>query len=671
MARRRFLSACLCGTLVAVAVLFHSPAEARRYLSTGVVEEFPPYSFVDARSSTVRGFCIDLTKLLAANMDQGLRLSAQPTSEKLQSALENGRVDLICGVFEKPPRSKAIQLIETNVSVERKIFVNKLCVTVTCLKDLPGHTLVVVKGQGVAPPPDTPHLRVIEADSQLEALRLLDENQAEVFLSECSLTTLYMIQKNDFRNIKEVGMPFETAKLALAVRKDDALLLKDLSIALGQALDGDHYRLIRRKWLGQNAWSSFWDTYLKHVLYALGAFAAILLFFALWNRTLHRKVQAMTRSLRRSEKKYRDLIEFSPEMIHLVAQDGHILLSNSSAAKRLGDGRENRARRNLAGLAPSGSAEDIRDFLALVFARGYGKRELAFEAMDGTRMPVEMIATIVSLTDDEQPLACCFSRDMTERKRLEEELIQTERLAIIGQMAAGLAHEINNPLGIILANAEDLLGSGACRGEEQEGLETIARNAVRAGDIIDNLLSFTRPVFCMQDEIDLPRLIDESLLFLKQKLKKKCIAVHKHIPPDITMAGDENQIQQMLINLMLNAIQAMEPHGSLTLRAFPRDGQGGGLRLEIEDTGVGITAENQAKLFTPFFTSGKNNGVGLGLFISKTIVERHGGGIFVRSAQGQGTVMAVDLPGRQTSVDRGGNPEPETGSSNVGKDTGY
>jgi len=632
---------------LAVCCLFFpcSPAQAKNLLRTGVPTDQPPFSFVaDPASATVRGFCVDLARLLAANMDMSLRLSAQSRGD-FQAALLDDRIDLFCGLSGRPANDDKIQLIETDVKIERKIFVNRSCVTVTCFKDLPGHSVVVVKGGGAAVPAEAKDVRLIETDSQLEALRLLNAGKAEVFLSDSSLTTLYLIQKNGFRNIVEVGLPFETATLALAVRKDNAALLTGLSINLGKVLQGKEYDLIRRKWLGKDTLQSIWDSYLKTIIYALGACLLVLVFFMAWNGMLRRKVQAITKSLRLSEKKYRDLIESSPEMIHLVAPDGTVRLANHSALTRLGYSWAEMSRLRLTDLVAEEQRGDASVFIESVFRQGYAKRELVFEAKDAARLYVEIICTALDMIDGEPALICCFSRDMTERKRLEEELIETERLAIIGQMAAGLAHEINNPLGIILANAEDILANSELGAEDRLSLRSIARNCVRAGDIIDNLLSYTRPGYSQKATVDLERLIEESLVFLKQKLKQKSIEVEKDITPEATMLGEENQIQQMLINLLLNAIQAMGPSGKLTVRVLAGDnGLGPALRLEVEDSGEGIPEDNLPKIFNPFFTAGKKNGFGLGLFISKTIAVRHGGKMSVRSTLGRGTVMIVDLP---------------------------
>jgi signal transduction histidine kinase len=308
--------------------------------------------------------------------------------------------------------------------------------------------------------------------------------------------------------------------------------------------------------------------------------------------------------------------------------------------------------RKLHDLVTPDQRDDLRKFVEDVFHDGFGQKEFVFRAKTGKEINMEMVATTVGGLDGLEALACCFSRDMTDRKRLEEDLIQSDRLAIMGQMAAGIAHEINNPLGIILANAEDAIGNHLDAQSTRESLESIERNAVRAGKTIEDLLSFTRPHPPERVSIDLPQLIDESLSFLKQKLKQKKIKVEKSFPDDpVVILGDENLLQQLLINLLLNSTQAMQHGGKLMIRvAVHQNGKDGRITLEVEDTGAGIPDNDLPKIFDPFFTSRKEKGFGLGLFTSRIIVEKHQGTLSAKSELGRGTVMTVEMPAETGTI---------------------
>ena len=157
---------------------------------------------------------------------------------------------------------------------------------------------------------------------------------------------------------------------------------------------------------------------MKYIVGALGLSASVLLFFIFWNFMLKRKVQEVTRDFQRSEKKYRDLIESSPEMIHLISPDGNIRLINRIAMQYLKYNESEMTKLNLSDLVSPDNRDEISDFINIVFSDGFGNKEVVFLAKDGTETPAEIVATTVGGLVENEPMACCFSRDITEHKRL-------------------------------------------------------------------------------------------------------------------------------------------------------------------------------------------------------------------------------------------------------------
>lgn len=621
---------------------------AKRTLKVGVPKYSPPFSFVDREPREVRGFCVDLAKLLAGNIGAGVEFYAM-SDARLLEALRGREIDLINGIMAKAGIHKELNTIETGIMIDRKFFVNSQCLTVTCYKDLPGHTIAIEKGR--RPPaflPGRDSIRLLEAGSQQEALAMVDSGDAHVYISDCSLTTLYIIQKKGFKNIKEIGMPIETVPLSIAVRANNPELLTTLSFALGKIMENKSYDVIHKKWLGQGIQYAAWNDYIKYVLGIVGATGLVLLASIFWNFMLKKKVQRVTEDLKRSEQKYKDLIESSPDMIHLISRDGNIKMVNRIALQHLGYTDNEICSLKLQDLIKSEQQRDAVSFVDSVFVKGFSNSEFVFVSKEGNRLHMEVVATTVTGFDGDEPMACCFSRDLTERKRLEEDLIQSDRLAIMGQMAAGIAHEINNPLGIILSNADDVLHNELGPESTKESLKSIERNALRAGKIIEDLLSFTRPSPPEKVPIDIIELIEESMLFLKQKIRQKGIKLKKEFPGEsVVFQGDENLIQQVLINLVLNSIQATQEGGTIIIRLGVK-GTGAERRvvLQVEDNGSGIAEEDLPRIFDPFFTSRKEKGFGLGLFTSRIIVEKHHGTLKAKSKVGKGTTMTVELPGK-------------------------
>ncbi|MBW1999947.1 MAG: transporter substrate-binding domain-containing protein, partial [Deltaproteobacteria bacterium] len=611
---------------------------AKKTLRVGVLRYSPPFSFVDREPKVVRGFCVDLAKLLAGIMEAKINFYAMRDS-RLIEALKKGRIDLISGIMVDPEVRGGFNLIETGMKVDRKFFVNNLCLTVTCYKDLPGHRVALEKGRKL---PNTiigdNSISLLEAKSQQEALALVNSGKAHVYVSNCSLTTLYIIQKAGFENIKEVGMPIKTVPLALAVRENNPELLTALSMALGKVMESKSYDAIHKKWFGRDIRYSAWNDYVRYILGIMGVSGLVLLASIFGNFMLKRKVQKVTEDLKRSEQKYRDLIESSPDMIHLISSDGRVKLVNRIALKHLGYTEAEIYTLMLQDLIAPEQQEAATSFVEGVFDRGFNNGEFVFQGKGGKKLHVEMVATIVTGFDGDDAMACCFSRDLTERKRLEEDLIQSDRLAVMGQMSAGIAHEINNPLGIILSNADYVLHNELDPKSIKESLQSIERNAIRAGKIIEDLLSFTRPSPPEKVPVDLRELIEESMLFLKQKIKQKRIILRKELPRErVIIPGDENLIQQVLINLVLNSVQATQEGGTITIRLKVKGTRADrGVVLEVQDNGCGIAEQDLSRIFDPFFTSRKEKGFGLGLFTSRIIVEKHHGTLRAESKLGKG-----------------------------------
>jgi signal transduction histidine kinase len=239
---------------------------------------------------------------------------------------------------------------------------------------------------------------------------------------------------------------------------------------------------------------------------------------------------------------------------------------------------------------------------------------------------------------------------MTEKRKIEAQLVRADRLASLGQLSSGIAHEIRNPLaGIrlfldILRDPEKFDRSE----QEKEILNDLIHNVERISGIIQRVLDFSKTSIGVRQRLDLIPLIMETIAFWEAKIRKSGITLElslsQSLPP---VLGDRIQIQQVLNNLILNAIEAMEAGGTLTVTTDPGRSIGkeekGPIRLQVADTGAGIDAGNLENIFNPFFTT-KPTGTGLGLAISHNIIEKHNGIMFVRSEVGRGTVFTVELP---------------------------
>jgi signal transduction histidine kinase len=255
--------------------------------------------------------------------------------------------------------------------------------------------------------------------------------------------------------------------------------------------------------------------------------------------------------------------------------------------------------------------------------------------------------------DEEQSLIEMVAREVAalverheveeQKARLQEQLRHADRLATIGQLAAGVAHEINEPLANILGFAQ--LSKKASRLPKQvsEDLDKIVRNCLHCREVIQNLLTFARQLPPEKVPISLNQIVTDGLYFLESRCAKAGIEIVRDLDSDAPeVNADASQLHQVLVNLVVNAIQATPGGGTVTL-ATGHDGEEA--ILIVRDTGVGMTNELKANIFTPFFTTKDvNEGTGLGLAVVHGIVAGHGGRIHVESEPGHGSRFEIRLP---------------------------
>jgi two-component system NtrC family sensor kinase len=231
-----------------------------------------------------------------------------------------------------------------------------------------------------------------------------------------------------------------------------------------------------------------------------------------------------------------------------------------------------------------------------------------------------------------------------QRSRYDHLALQTEKLSALGRMAAGIAHEINNPLAGILLFSSNMLKKAPREGPFKEGLELIVQETIRCKRIIQELLEFSRESEPSMALANMNEIIEKSLHILENEFRLRHITLEKQFStavPDILL--DKDQIQQIFVNLLLNALQATEDRGIITIKSYITPDQDC-VKCEITDTGCGIPPDHMPKIFEPFFST-KQKGTGLGLAVSYGIVQKHRGRIYASGGPGEkGTTFTVEIP---------------------------
>jgi PAS domain S-box-containing protein len=346
-----------------------------------------------------------------------------------------------------------------------------------------------------------------------------------------------------------------------------------------------------------------------------------------------------------SEQQFRLIVEAAPNGMLLVDETGTIMMVNASVLLQFGYERKELLGKSVEMLLPGPSRFEHRQhragFMKDPQARSMGGgRELFGLRKDGSEFAVEIGLTPIQTIKGTGVVASIV--DISERKRLELQLRRAERLAELGTLASGMAHEIGTPMNVILGRAEYLLQRARDEGMKK-GLATIITQVERITKVMNQLLAFARRRTPERRAVDFGEIVDDSLEMFQERIAHSHITVEKVIEtPMPSVLADRDQLVQVLINLVMNGIHAMPEGGRLRMSLTREDSH---VLLGVSDTGHGMPEEIRSKVFEPFFTTKDfGKGTGLGLTVVKGIIEEHGGTITVESVLNEGTTFWIRLP---------------------------
>jgi PAS domain S-box-containing protein len=337
------------------------------------------------------------------------------------------------------------------------------------------------------------------------------------------------------------------------------------------------------------------------------------------------------------------VLDQSAVLIDTVDEAGRVVTWNRASAQLLGISPDAAIGKRFGiDVAIATDPSAWTELWATLLRDGGVTREVALRAEGGTELPVHLEARLMREAGGVRG-AVIVGLDLRDRRALETQILRSQKLAAVGLLAAGIAHEINNPLSGVVGYSQLLL-ERPLSVDVREKVEKIAQSGERCRKIVEGVLLFSRK----QDggdrrNVDLRALLDRVLSIGEYQWRMHNIRILRELDEPACVFADADQIEQVVLNLLSNAVDAMPRGGSIRLRlaALPA----GGARLTISDEGHGIPQEIQARIFDPFFSTKEiGKGTGLGLAISYGIVQDHGGDIVVESAPGQGATFTVVLP---------------------------
>jgi len=355
--------------------------------------------------------------------------------------------------------------------------------------------------------------------------------------------------------------------------------------------------------------------------------------------------------IRRAERHLASVVECANDLVISTDARGSIVTCNRATESTLRRSNEEIRGVSLAAFCVPEQKREMDELLGRL-GRGELVRSFELELLTSEKQRVPIAWSLSPMLDDAGKLVgvVTVGRDLTERRQLESQLVQSAKMASLGVMAGGIAHELRNPLGVVSASAQLLLEFADDPELASQCAEKIWAATQRASLIIENLLRFARPQREQASDLDLNVILETALDVLANQLALHQITLQKHLQADLPRAyGNPALLEQVFANLALNACNAMSEGG--TLEVSSRAGAADKVEIRFRDTGCGILPENLPKIFDPFFTTMPvGQGVGLGLSLCYSIIQQQQGEINVESEVGQGTTFTVRLPTSRADV---------------------
>ncbi len=612
----------------------------------GVDSHMPPYSYIND-NGILKGFYIDLIHAIAIERGIDIEIRPMPMYDA-RKELANSKLDLIIGsdngvIYDNYVFSDAI------IDSAEVIFVRLDNNYIIEPEDLKHSDVSIQKGSI-----NNRFLRFIDlehltyVDNQQQGILQIMNGNAGAFIGD-KLTGLYTIQKwkqDDF--IKVIGGDTQKTEYYFVSRNGNSKYIKIMNAGIREiTLDGS-YDKIYKKWFGETVSIDF---QFNERLFAALKIGLLVLSFAFliisyWNYQLKKQVEKRTQEisnksleLENSNKFRKDVLDNVLAGIIALDTDGRITLMNRRmkyvlegvGAAHTGQKIQNTV---ISGIFTSNDFEKVFNE-----GKSFRNKELEIDVQD---RKITFLYHIYPLIESNSEIkgSIISIRDISADKELAGELKRQDRLNSFGLMAAGFAHEIRNPLTTIKTFTDIMPRRIEDERFKEKFLEIVPKEINRMNNLIQDMLEFSRIRVPKVTKMRLRNLVQESSQLLEDAFLGKEIEIFNEIPAELAAYGDEERIKQVLINLIMNSIEAMGENGTIIING-EIDSEMAVVR--ISDDGVGMSEEVMEHIFDPFY-SAKAKGTGLGLFVSYQIVKECNGEIHYESEYGKGTVAVLSLP---------------------------
>ena len=622
--------------LFVVSVLFPAPADAgERVLRVAFDKALPPFSSIDQQGEAA-GFVIDLMEGIARH--HGWELEYVPLDwEDAVTALKSGQVDVVLGMKYTNRYDEVFDFSESFFTMSEVLLVPREDESIYTLNQLTEKVVAVQRGHSSMDLLESVRrVKMIISFSQVDALDNLLRGRADAFIGNRWTAEYRLRQENRLGDFVMRSGLINPTDYSFAVRDGHTELLDELNEGLNFLYrDGTYSRLYSQYFEPYSPHlTEWWRRLVVGLLVALAFGIISLTAFYFWNKRLKAEVRRQTAALADVMAFQRKVLDNTESGILSLDVHSRITLVNE-VAKRLLSLREEVLGRHIASLLPQ---------LPLESALAVNDSQLEGEIEWGTEQYRIFHYYISPLFNSQHEHAgwIVTLQDRTEQKRMQAGLIDQEKMRALGQLVAGIAHEMRNPLTAMKAFVEVLPKKVDDPRFRSELLRYVPEEMERLNRIVEDLLDYSRTRPLLLQEIKVDELFRSVLVLFARRLESERVQLIRQVEGDLSMLADPGRVKQVLINLLMNAMEAMSSTSEkkLVLRAWQEAGE---LRISVADNGEGMREEQLGRLFEPFYTS-KSQGIGLGLYVSHKIVREHGARIEVQSEYGKGTTFTLHFP---------------------------